>query len=219
MSFWKLTEEKVNGISDRPDSFDTFGDIKSIRSLVQDLVDLVDEENQSDAENIVSFIDSLLSDCGVCSAGFEEWGEGWKDRADMFESKVLDSLDGTGIGYSKTLRGHELVNCWLCGYGNLNFRSLVETYFNNDDFDVMGILPYHTKGDLNIYAEGNISYKEVKTMINFNYLTIGKEEVRVKVTDYFKDWLKPTKEESEYFEMVTGYHYWIRDLFVQNGGK
>lgn len=218
LSYWILSEEKLNGLRDEPDSFDTTTDIESIRLMVNELLSMVEEDNLKDAEGLASDIDSLLNDCEISSCEFQEWGSGWRDVAQEHQNKLKDMLDNLKIEYSKTVKGESLIDWGYqdYDYGNGRFKDLIRNYFRDDRFEVLctGHPPHHIKGQLHIMNNGLVSLYGESLTIDFNDFRVCGTDF--KIDDYFIYWWQPTQEEADYFEMITGKHYWIRDLFVKS---
>lgn len=212
-NIWTLTEEQTHNIREQPESFNNESDIKSIQRLVEDLASIAENDDGSD---LCKDILSLLDNCWHSSVEFEEWGESWRHEAIDKEQSLYNMLDNLKVDYRKTVTGKDLVDYRCVNYGNYNFRNLVDTYFGQSKFDIMGSTPYceaqSGHQELHIIRDGRIRYGEEKLLIDLNTLRLTVNGETHELRDCFVYWWMPTQEEADYFEMVTGYNYWINDL-------
>lgn len=227
---WKITDEQRFNVTERPYSFNNYNEVKSIRSYLSVLMDLIEDCNVSEAQSIFNNIDSELSKVEFSTNEFEEWGDGWQHVALDLDHHIKKSLVDTGSynNNNENINGRTLVDFPSRGglsFGNLSFKNFIEQLLPNAIFNIENNYPeqivltgrgYST--GIGFVKDGVCRYKNYPLIVDFTYLKATLNGVSYNLRDYFKDWIKPTQEEYDYFKMITDGHYWVRELYEDSEG-
>jgi hypothetical protein len=224
---WKITDEQRFGVVDKPDSFERDATVRSIRQSLLDLMKVIDENYESEANSIISSIDKELSDVDSLFNEFEEWGEHWAHIAQDLDCNIKNSLSTIEADNCvKNVPGKILVDYPSksgLNFGNFNFKNFIARLLPNAVFSIEDNYPEQIvltgKGystGLGFVKDGVCRYKNFPLIIDFITLKAILNGNSYDLQDYFKDWMKPTMEEYDYFKMITDGHYWVRELYKES---